>query len=313
MSQARYHPPSVEDLPRARIERDWKNRLVWLVPIGAAALAAWFIYSNLFRDGPTLHIYFYNAAGLQRGKSEVKYRGADIGEVKDVQLTKDHQKVDVTVALDRSAASIAREGSRFWIVKPEVGVAEISGLRTIVSGDYITVEPGGGKRQTIFTGLEQAPVLAPQGVLRIVLLAEKSGSLKERTPVFYRGIQVGEVFSVDLGPDSQSIWITVDIQNHYAPLVRLNSKFWNAGGIHMSLSLSGLNIAAQSMESLLSGGLAFATPDTTEKQAPDGTSFRLYDRPEEAWLAWEPEIVLRKEDRVPHPETNTVPNETATP
>jgi len=244
MSDPRRQPRSFEDLPTARIERNWKTYLIWLVPVAAAALAAWFIYANLFTGGPTLHITFDNAAGLQKGNSQLKYRGADIGTVTKVELTKDHRGVDVTVELDRAAESVARSGSRFWIVKPEVGVQQITGLRTIVSGDYITVEPGSGEFQDHFKGLADAPVLEPPDMLRIILLAEKTESLKARSQVFYRGIQVGEVFKLDLGSNSQTIKITVDIQKRYAPLVRMNSKFWNAGGIHANISLSGLNIGA---------------------------------------------------------------------
>jgi len=292
MSEPHDDPRRFEDLPKAKIEKNWKTYLFWLVPIAAAALAAWFLYSNAVKGGPTIHIYFDNAAGLQQGKSQLKYRGAELGEVKHVKLTKDNKQVEITLALDSSAAGVAREGSRFWIVKPEVGVEEIRGLRTIVSGDYITVEPGNGPPQTEFKGLSDAPVIEPAGMRRIVLLLEKSGSLRKQSPVFYRGIQVGEVFSVDLGRASQAVYIVVDIRKRYAPLVRLNSKFWNAGGIHANVSLSGLNIGAQSLEALVSGGIDFATPDTTEKEAPSGTEFRLYDKPETAWLDWSPPIEL---------------------
>jgi paraquat-inducible protein B len=290
---------SLAELPRARIEKNWKTRFIWLVPIGAAALASWFIYSNVVKGGPTLHIYFEDAAGVQQGKSQLKYRGAEIGEVRNVKLTKDHKQVDVTVAVRRSAESIAREGSRFWIVKAELGAMEIRGLRTIVSGDYITVEPGEGKPRTKFIGLGDAPVIEPQGALRIVLLAEKLGSVKVRSPVFYRGIQAGQVAKCELGPKSQTINITIDIDHHYAPLVRMNSKFWNAGGIHATLSLSGLNIAAQSAEALISGGIDFATPDAIQKEAPPQTAFRLYDKAEDQWLGWAPVIELNGPEKGP--------------
>jgi paraquat-inducible protein B len=305
MSQSQHEARSFEDLPAAKIERNWKTHLIWLVPIVAGGLAAWFIYSNLFNSGPTLHIFFDNAAGLQAGKSSLKYRGADIGHVTKVRLSEDQRRVDVAVSLNHSAEGLARAGSRFWIVKPEVGVEQITGLRTIVSGDYITVEPGSGKFQDHFDGLVGAPVVEPQGMLRILLLAEKADSLKARTPGFYRGIQVGEVFSLDLGHKSQTIQITVDIQTRYAPLVRMNSKFWNAGGIKMNLSLSGLNIAAQSLESLVSGGIAFATPDLTEQEAPRETSFRLYDKPEDAWLSWSPPIELDETNHAANSTTNS--------
>ena len=119
--------------------------------------------------------------------------------------------------------------------------------------------------------------------------------MRQRSPFFYRGLQVGQVFDCQLGHASQTIQITVDVQPRYAPLVRTNSKFWNAGGSHVNLSLSGLNIAAESTEALVSGGISFATPDTLEKKAPPETSFRLYDKPEDAWLGWAPAIELKPE------------------
>jgi paraquat-inducible protein B len=292
MSEFARTPHSFQELPKAKLEKNWKTHFFWLVPIAAAALAGWFIYSNLFKAGPTIHIYFDSADGVEQGKTELKYRGASLGEVKSLKLTPDHQKVEVTMALTPSGKDFAREGTRFWIVKPEVGAAQISGLRTIVSGDYITGEPGKGEPQKRFTGLSDAPVVEPPGTLRIRLLAEKAGSLKERSPVFFRDVQIGEVFKTDLGPDSQTIQITVDIDKRYAPLVRMNSKFWRAGGIHANLSLSGLNISAESAKALLSGAVEMATPDASEKEAPRGTDFRLYDKPDDAWLAWSPMIQL---------------------
>src|SRR6185437_9405654 len=158
-----------QDLPKAKVGKDWTTYLFWIVPLGAAILAGYFIYTNT-RKGPHIHIFFTDATRLEAGKSPLQYRGAKVGEVKDIQLTPDHKQVDVTVALKKSAKELARENSRFWIVKAQVGAAHISGLGTIVSGDFIAVEPGGGKPQTKFQGLADAPVVVPPGALRIVLL-----------------------------------------------------------------------------------------------------------------------------------------------
>jgi paraquat-inducible protein B len=299
MKDSAEHSDSDQGLPQARIERNPKTWFFWLVPIGAAALAAWFIYSEKMRGGPTIQILFDNASGMQGGKSELKYRGATVGDVREVKLTKDQQHVEIAVRLKKSAAGLAREGSRFWVVKPEVGIESITGLRTIVSGDYLAVEPGGGKKQTRFTGLPDAPIVEGEDVLKIVVLSERGGTLKKRSPVFYRGIQVGEVFSSELGPESQAIQSVIHIQKHFAPLVRINSKFWNAGGIHMNLSLKGLNIGAQSAETLISGGIDFATPDPLDAEAKAGTVYRLYDKPQTEWLAWAPVIRLNPQTNAP--------------
>lgn len=278
-----------KDLPKAKVTRDWKTYLFWLVPLGAALLAAYFIYVNTDK-GPKIHIYFADAAGLQAGRSPVKYRGATIGQVEDVRLMPDDKQVDVTISLKKEARGLAREKSKFWIVRAQIGLGQIRALGTIVSGDFVTVEPGGGKKATKFQGLAQAPVVTPPGTLSIVLLAGRTDSLQARAPVFYRGLQVGEISKCDLGPEAQTIQVTVRIEKPYAPLVRMNSVFWRAGGINMNFGLNGANISAQSFKTLISGGIDFATPDTSQKAALSGTAFRLYEKPREEWLAWSPAI-----------------------
>ncbi len=282
-------------LPKARVRRSWRTWLYWLVPVAAAALAGWFVYQEVFRVGPTIQITFDDAAELQAGKSQLKLRGVQIGNVEEIRLTDDHRHARVKVSLARSGEGVAREGSRFWIVQPRVRLAEIRGLSTIVGGDYIAVEPGEGKRQTRFVGKAQPPPpVSEEGGLPIVLLAENASSVKEHTPVLYRGINVGEVRRFELGPLSQDVKIYVDIKKGYESLVTMNSKFWNAGGINFSVGLSGLDISAQSARTLIAGGIAFATPDEHGAKAAPGTAFRLYDSPNAEWLKWAPAIEHRQ-------------------
>jgi len=119
-------------LPQAKIERSRFSWFLWLIPIAAALLCAWYVCRDYIFAGPTITIYFQNAEGLQEQNSIVQYRGVKIGEVGTLKLMKDQQRVSVTAKLDTAAAGIAREGSVFWIVRPEVKLGSVSGLRTIV-------------------------------------------------------------------------------------------------------------------------------------------------------------------------------------
>ncbi|MBJ6727842.1 PqiB family protein [Geomesophilobacter sediminis] len=282
-----------EKLPRAEVRRNWRRYLFWLIPLGAILIAGWIVYADVIRKGPTLHIYFDNAVGLQQGKSQMKFRGVQVGKVKEIELTPDTRMVKVTVALDQGTDSLAREGSIFWVERARIGLNEITGLQTIMGGAYLTVEPGKGKRQTEFRGVPEAPATQKEEPgRRVVLLAEKLGSVKEHSPVTYHGIQVGEVHQAELGPTAQTVRIFLNIDRKYAPLVRMNSKFWNAGGVNISVGLGGIDITAQSARTLLTGGIGFATPDANQPEAHDGAAFRLYDKAEESWLRWFPEIPL---------------------
>jgi paraquat-inducible protein B len=293
-------------LPKAKIEKSRLSLFLWLIPTAAALLCAWYLSRDFIFAGPTVTIYFQNAEGLQEQVSLVQYRGVKIGKVETLNLTQDQQRVAVKAKLDASAASIAQEGSVFWIVRPELKLGAVSGLRTIVLGNYITVEPGHGARTNTFIGVEKEPI-EPIKALDIQLLATKLDSLQPQSPVFYRGIQVGEVLDCRLSDDARNVLIHARIQEDYAPLVRLNSKFWNAGGIDFHLGLfSGAKISAESAQTLISGGIAFATPPDFKNAVSNGAVFRLNEKIDAEWEKWTPAIPL-------HPVPEAVSNKTSLP
>ena len=279
-------------LPKAQIGKSYFNWLLWLIPIAAALMCAGFVAQDIIFAGPTITIYFENADGLQGKNSHLKYLGVTVGEIRTVTLAKDRQHVAVTAQLDASAANLARQGSIFWIVRPQVELGSLSGLQTIVSGNYITVQPGGGARTNEFIGVEK-PQIKPVQALYIRLLAPKRGSLQPQSPLFYRDIQVGEVLDCRLSDDARDVVIHARILEEYAPLVRVDSIFWNAGGINIHVGLfSGANISAESAQTLVSGGIAFATPTNFQNAATNDTVFILQDKSQDEWLKWSPAIPL---------------------
>src|SRR5438132_11336549 len=121
----RSHP-----LPKARIERTFLNWIFWAVPVAAAGLCAYFVLHDVIFSGPTITIYFSSVEGLEEENSFVRYRGANIGAIKSIKLAPDKKYVAVKAKLDYSASDVARQGSIFWMVQPELKVGAISGLRT---------------------------------------------------------------------------------------------------------------------------------------------------------------------------------------
>ncbi len=283
-------PPSPnEDLPQATIRHSRFRYWIWIVPLVAACLAGWWVYQDLARRGPTITIRFQEAKGLTAGQADVRYRGAKIGTVNSLRLSRDKQSILVKVELDKSAEGVAVEGSEFWIVRPELSAAQIRGLMTIVSGEYIHVKPGTGKRQTEFVGLEQPPVITQEGKgLKLVLWTDTLGSLERGSPVYYREIQVGEVMAVHLDDHGNGISVPVWIDEQYAPLVGSGSKFWKAGGLNLRLSLAGVSLSAESMKALIKGGIAFANPDGVHEPARDGANFALHESVLPEWLGFAP-------------------------
>ncbi len=279
-------------LPSARIMKGRLPWLLWLVPLGAACLCAWFVYRDFVSTGPTITIYFENADGLEEKNTQLKFRGANVGQVNGIALMKDNQQVKVTAQLTGSARNLARGGSVFWIVRPELKVGAISGLGTIISGEYIAVQPGNGPLTNSFVGAGKEPVNEPPGALLINLIATRLGSLQEQTPVYYRGIQVGEVLYYQLGHDGREVMIHACVWEEYAPLVCMESKFWNAGELSLHAGLfKGIDISADSPKTLISGGIEFATPPDAQSPATNGASFVINETAEDKWKTWSPTAV----------------------
>jgi paraquat-inducible protein B len=282
--------------PQAKITRRAALSFIWTVPAVAAVVAAVLIIQNLQKFGPSLTIQFANASGLDANQTVIRYRGIRVGSVSSIQLSPDLQHVEVRARLYRSAAALAREGSVFWIVRPEVGTAGIHALETIVSGPYIEALPGDpqGRTQNRFIGAGEAPIVKePGGGKEFILRAAQIRSLGADSPVYYRGFQAGRVLYLELNHDARTVNIHLVLKPNFAPLVRSNTVWWNAGGIDINWHLlSGLNMSAENMRSLVTGGIAFATPDAPDGEAPDGATFTLAERPDEKWLGWSPHLEL---------------------
>ena len=279
-------------LPKAKIQRDVFTWFFWTLPLAAAGLCGWFLLHDFVFAGPTITIYFQDAEGLQAQDSMVKYRGIRIGDIETLKLDNRGASVIVRAKLDRSARDLARQGAVFWIVRPQLRLGAISGLQTIVSGSYIEVQPGNGPPTNVFYAVAQAPVQAVPSVT-VTLLADNLGSLEKQSPIFYRGIQVGEVLDFHMGENARYVVVQARIRKDYAPLLRADSVFWNAGGINAHLGLfSGLNISAESAEALVSGGLAFATPENYGPEATNGSVFCINPKESPEWETWNPIIPM---------------------
>lgn len=298
MEEQPVRPDDTQGLPAARVSRSrWGAALIWVIPLVAALVAGYLLYGRLKEHGPEITIRFRDGSGIRIGQTPILYRGVQIGEVTGVGLTRDHQCVEIRARLQRSAAILAREGSVFWIVRPEVGFGSISGLGTVITGPEIQVLPGSGEERAEFDGLDAAPAALELRGLKVVLRTDRLGSLQRNSPVYYRGIEVGVVQEATLAPDATAVHVHVLIRQRYARLVRANSVFWNVSGVSFSGGLfKGVHFKLESLRSLAAGGISFATPNDSARQVSDGQVFPLHSDVRREWLGWAPRIPL-PEDR----------------
>jgi len=274
-------PPAPDALPRPVVEqRRFKESLIWLVPALAALVGLSLVIHNWLQTGPQVVISLQSAEGLDAGKTPVKYKNVVIGRVKKIRLSPDRSHVLVSVALEKSAEGFATKGTRYWVVRPRIGLGGVSGIDTLFSGAFIGADVGeSDEQQEHFDGLEAPPAVRHGELGRsFVLHSEDLGSLDVGSPVYYRRIQVGRVASYTLDKDGKGVSLHVFIDGPNDRFVSRSSRFWNASGVDLSLGANGLRLNTQSMAAVLAGGVAFQDPpgphDSTP--APEDTSFKLF-------------------------------------
>lgn len=273
--------PDTDALPEAIAVPPRRARFspIWIVPILAALVAIGIAIDRYVSEGPSITITFQSADGIEAGKTFVKYKDVNIGQVTGVRIADDLVNVIVTARIAKSAAHLMVDDARFWVVRPRVSLSGVSGLSTLLSGNYIGFEAGTSTaRSRSFAGLE-VPPLVTGGVpgRQFVLSAADLGSLGIGSTVYFRRLPVGQVIAYDLAPDGKSVTVRIFVRAPYDRYVIDDTRFWNASGIDVSLTANGVDVRTQSLAALLEGGVAFETPpDATGAPSAADRSFRLF-------------------------------------
>ena len=244
--------------------------LVWLIPIVAVAVGGWLAVKAIQERGPTITITFKTAEGIETGKTKIKYKNIDIGEVTAIGFTKDLARVVVTAELKKGVTPYLVEDARFWIVKPRIAGGQVSGIGTLFSGAYIEMDRGKSSTpRKEFEGLE-VPLLVTGDMpgRQFVLRAEDLGSLDMGSPVLFRRLPVGKVVASTLDQDGKGVTFKIFLNAPYDQYVNPHTRFWSASGIDMTLDATGIKVETQSLASILIGGIAFETPGDAEVEPP---------------------------------------------
>jgi len=235
--------------------------------------------------------------GVSR-KTKIRYQGIEIGSITDLRFGPDLREVIATASVQKEMAPLFRETSRLWLVRPSVGLEGVRNLSTVLTGPYISIAEGSGPPRIEFTLLPDAQ--GGGAGLNLVLETPRLGFLGTGTPVYYRQVQVGQVTGYNLSPTAQQIFVNVVIFKEYEKLVRSTTRFWLSSGIRASWGLfSGMKLDTESLEAILSGGIAFATPDGDDHGEPvmDGDHFQLHDKEESGWSEWSPVLEISAAER----------------
>jgi paraquat-inducible protein B len=282
--------------PAARISTaDVKHKskgfsAIWVIPIVAAVIGGWMVFQNLLQEKPVIEVTFKDAAGIEAGKTLVKLRDITIGKVTKVAFAKDLGIIRVTLEFDGIKAEHIKDSTRFWVVKPRIGIGGVSGLDTLLSGAYIDADPGeGGEPATEFVGMEEPGnyQLGNPGT-SYRLKAVTLGSLSRGSPVKYRDVAVGHVTRYKLAENGEAVGVEIFIRAPFDKLVKQDTRFWNISGVEVNVGAEGVKVDMESVATLIAGGVAFSNTDASSgKQAKADSVFNLYQAENEEDVAEE--------------------------
>jgi paraquat-inducible protein B len=251
----------------------------------AALIGVFLALHTWYQQGPDITIRFKTGEGLEAGKTRIKYKDVDVGQIDSVTLAEDGSYVIAGARLARSADHLLVDDTRFWMVSARVSGSAVSGLGTLLSGTYVGLDAGkSAEARREFTALDDAPVVSFDVPGRYFTLhAETLGSIGIGTPVYFRRMQAGQVTGYRLGEHGKRIEVRVFIKAPYDRFVTDDTRFWNAGGVDVKLGADGVQVNTESLTSILAGGLAFLTPaDSPDEPAAAERAFRLFATREEA-------------------------------
>ncbi|MEE9395845.1 MAG: MlaD family protein [Methylococcales bacterium] len=238
--------------------------LIWLLPIVAAIIGGWLLYNNVTERGIFIRITFDDAAGIREHQTKIIYKGIVVGEVKKLNVSEDMKSAEVTAEMISSMKAGLTEEAKFWLIKPTVSLTGISGLETLVFGNYIVVRPGKtGKSERRFKAITKAPEFdQSMPGLYLRLKASTLGSIRQGSPILFRQVPVGSIVNVALSREGEEVLIDAHIEREYADLVKNNSRFWNVSGLKIEGGLEGVKIKSESLTALIAGGIAFSSPSS---------------------------------------------------
>jgi paraquat-inducible protein B len=266
----------------AKVKPHGRLSPLWLIPLVAAGLVVYLGYNSLANRGPLVTLVLASADGLTVDQTEVKHKAVTVGTVESIKLSNDMKSVVVEVRMVGGTDAMLTDKARFWVVRPRLSAGSLTGIETLVSGAYIEVDPGGpgGKKERRFDALREPPGRQSDEPGQVyVLKAKHLGSLSTGSPVYYRDVEVGEVLSYDLGDGLGPVTLRVFVREPYDKFVHAQTQFWNASGLSVTMGAEGMHIELQSIQTLLSGGIAFETPTGAgpDTVAGEKATFDLYE------------------------------------
>ena len=127
---------------KAGINKNRRFHKIWVVPIAAFVVGLWMVYAHWASQGPLIEVTFTTGQSIEAGKTKVRRKNVEVGEVLGLRLTDDAQSVVMSIRVHKEYTDLLREDTQFWVVRPRIGPGGVSGLSTLLSGAYVEMSHG---------------------------------------------------------------------------------------------------------------------------------------------------------------------------
>ena len=271
-----------KEILEVKIKKREINLIIWIIPLISIIVAGWLVYKYYSSLGPLITIKFTNSGGLEPKRSVVKFRDVVVGKVENVKILKNSEGVLVYVRMNKEIKPFLNHSTKFWVVKPQIGLNQIRGLDALLSGPYIQMYAlAKSFTKENFKGLNEPPL--DSAILNgkiLTLTANSTYGLSEKLPVYFKHLKIGTIRKVEITKNAK-VKIIISINKKYVHFINNSTKFWNVKKIDISLNKNYLQLSVPTLKELLFGGIVLDTPN--KNQLLTKSTFKLYPSKAEAF------------------------------
>ncbi|MCE7534814.1 MlaD family protein [Aliivibrio fischeri] len=235
----------------------------------------------------TFSLYADRSFGLTPDTT-ILYKGIKVGSITHVALVNDRVKFDAMVF--EKYKHLIKSNNKFFVSGSVSAELTDSGLnidvpptQALISGSISFTSEGKGYKQKNYTlfknsSLAELAQFKTEKSTELTLFSTELPPITKNSPILYRNLVVGKVTDFNLGNDGVNI--KINIEKQYAHLIQADTVFWNYSGVNVEASLSGVNIQAAPLMSMIRGGIGFDNIQGVENKL--GKKWKLYSNLSEA-------------------------------
>ena len=248
---------------------------------------------NLYENPPEIKGEHFKLSAKESFKLKsgvnVIHKDIVIGTLRKFQLSKDNQDVEFEIVIANKYKNLVNDSSNFYIQGAmEMGASfkgvylNIGSITSMVNGGIVLKTDNANavltrKNFKLYDSFKayQNSTYTKDGGKFFTLISDKLDSVQDNSPVLFKGIKVGKVVSYTLNKNTNKINIKIYIKKEYSDQINQSTNFYNMSGVEVKASLDGIKISTGSLESIVTGGIAFKTPLKAE-EAKQMHKFTLY-------------------------------------